>query len=167
MTDRESRPEFITPFDASAPLLPAEQHHEYDPANTPAAVPNAVAVSPVAAAGQRIVTCDGVEIGHVREVTETFIHVDAPKEEDYWLEASLAADNDEDEVRLTIANDEVTAFKHADPASGDSMLDASEQLDQRRRMEAELAAQALLRGDAERNENEDQQVREEAMPRGA
>ncbi len=103
--------------------------------------------------GARVVTLDGEELGKVAEVEGSYFKVDAPMRRDYWLGSDFIVQSSQENVSLSFAKVDLDAHKLNEPgleATEDPMRDIardsvilsdSELLEQRARMERELAEQ--------------------------
>lgn len=65
--------------------------------------------------GARVVTADGDEIGHVKEVGGACFKVDAPMQPDYWLGMDCVAFSSPSEVRLTVTKADLGDVKASAP----------------------------------------------------
>jgi len=91
--------------------------------------------------GQLVITADGFDLGRVKETSETHFKVDAPLRLDYWLARDDIAMVRNGVVVMRFDEADLQAHLVAHPAPGDALLSPSEQLEQRRAMEAELESQ--------------------------
>ncbi len=66
-------------------------------------------------AGMRVSTADGVDLGEVKEVTDTQFKVNAFYQPDYWLDLSLVASVHGALVTLAIPREDLAAYRHDDP----------------------------------------------------
>jgi hypothetical protein len=107
---------------------------------------------PAVSQGARIYTADGASIGKVAEVGDVSFKVDARMARDYWLGRDYVTDSSADRVSLSFPKSDLKAHKlgtGATPAEKDPSLEThkdtvipeDEQMEQRRRMEAELDRQ--------------------------
>ncbi len=81
------------------------------------------------AVGASVVTSDGKDLGRVKEVSETAFLVDAPRQFDYWLYLSLAAEATSERVTLTVRDADLGAYKMDNPHEDqDSATDVSEKM---------------------------------------
>ncbi len=104
-------------------------------------------------AGALVMTTDRKQIGRVKEVRGSYFKVDAPMHRDFWLQASLI-DNCADEMVLLSVSSESVGEHHLDQPGlepGDDpmaaimaepVIGADEMLEQRARMEREMAEQS-------------------------
>jgi hypothetical protein len=63
------------------------------------------------AVGVAVVTADGRELGHVKEVAESAFLVDAPRQLDYWLDKELVTKTGADRLELNIVDSDLGAYK--------------------------------------------------------
>lgn len=103
--------------------------------------------------GTRVRTSDGVELGLVKEISGDFLKVDAPLRTDYWINADYVLGAGAEGVELTFAKGDLGAYKRdrpgllddEDPLSSEAAVDVvmgeEEQMEQRIRMERQLAEQ--------------------------
>jgi len=103
--------------------------------------------------GTRVRTSDGVELGLVKEISGDFLKVDAPLRADYWINADYVLGAGAEGVELTFAKGDLGAYKRdkpgllddEDPLSSEAAVDVvmgeEEQMEQRIRMERQLAEQ--------------------------
>jgi hypothetical protein len=97
-------------------------------------------------------TADGATLGTVSDVADVSFKVHARLSRDYWLGRDYIVDASADQVSMSFEKSDLKAYKLPDPgkmtvkdASEESLIDnvlgEDEQMEQRRRMEAELARQ--------------------------
>ncbi len=98
-------------------------------------------------------TSDGAELGLVKEIAGDFIKVDAPLRADYWINAEYVLSGGAEGVELSFAKGDLGAYKRDKPglvddedplsseAAVDLVIDEDEQIEQRVRMERQLAEQ--------------------------
>ncbi len=103
--------------------------------------------------GSHVMTCDGQDLGTLKEIDGSYFKVDAPMARDYWLAEAEVAEVHEDEVVLDFARAELDEHKRSEPGIEQDedpfldmtvapVIDTQEQLEQRARMERELAEQS-------------------------
>lgn len=103
--------------------------------------------------GLKVVTEDGALVGQVRDVSGSYFKVDAPLKRDFWLDGSLVKAREDGRLTLDISREELGSVARAEPGlepAGDPMREIvsapviaeEELLEQRARMEAELAEQS-------------------------
>lgn len=102
--------------------------------------------------GAAIYTSDGEQFAYVKSVRGGYFELDAPLARDFWLSCRYVASADDREVRLSITRDEVDEHRLSAPgleasedanraANADHVISNEEALDQRERMERQLAEQ--------------------------
>jgi hypothetical protein len=103
--------------------------------------------------GAAVIAADGARLGTVAETSGSYFRVDAPMRRDYWLSCDQVTTSDLHEVTLAIARGDVDGCKLDQPglepeddplrdiARSPAILTEDEQLEQRVRMERELADQ--------------------------
>ncbi|MGK2965121.1 MAG: hypothetical protein ACSLFM_05900 [Tepidiformaceae bacterium] len=98
--------------------------------------------------GTPVFSCDGSEMGLIKEVRDDFFKVDAPIRRDYWLRRDEVAEAAPGRVTVNFEHANLNHHRFSDPApvavglsAGPLVLDATEQLKQRENMERELAEQ--------------------------
>jgi hypothetical protein len=103
--------------------------------------------------GASVITADRKKLGKISEVSGSYFKVHAPMRHDYWLSVGYATESMPEEVRLEFEKKELDDHKLAEPGLEpeedpthnivvDSvLLGEDELLQQRARMEAELAEQ--------------------------
>ena len=101
--------------------------------------------------GRDVISRDGQQIGTVKEVHGGYFHVDVSMAPDYWLSSLYAVSADATGIRLTLAKDEIDLHKIDKPGMepvdamaghrSDAILSDQQALEQRERMERELAIQ--------------------------
>lgn len=105
------------------------------------------------ALGRAVVTADGSTVGKVKEAYGRYFKIDAPMQRDYWLAGDAVQSIDESTVLLACAEEAVDQQKLSkpvfDPAedpmaaiAGVPVISDEEKLEQRARMERELAEQS-------------------------
>lgn len=105
------------------------------------------------ALGRAVVTADGSTVGTVKEAYGRYFKIDAPMQRDYWLAGDAVQSIDDSTVLLACAEESVDQRKlkkpEFDPAedpmaaiTGGPVISAEEMLEQRARMERELAEQS-------------------------
>ncbi len=63
------------------------------------------------AAGARVFSADGDELGHIKEVRGDYFKVDAPMARDYWLSRDVVSTVEPDGVTLTVDKDQLGDVK--------------------------------------------------------
>jgi hypothetical protein len=103
--------------------------------------------------GASVTTSDGENVGRVSEISGSFFKVNAPLRRDFWLSLEYATLTLPEEVQLEFGKKELDDHKLAEPglepeedpmrdiARDSVILSEDEQLEQRARMERELAMQ--------------------------
>jgi hypothetical protein len=66
------------------------------------------------AIGARVLTSDGAELGHVKEVSGMLFKIDAPMQTDYWLRTDLIVNTDGG-VRLSVSRETLDDVKQKGP----------------------------------------------------
>lgn len=104
------------------------------------------------AMGAGVLTRDGSALGSVKEITARSFKVDAPFHKDYWLPRDCITSCDNNSVVLSLAAASISEYQMDAPeldetedpfkAISDKPLSEQELLDQRARMERELAEQS-------------------------
>jgi hypothetical protein len=100
--------------------------------------------------GASVVTEDGQKLGEVGEVAGRYIKVDVRFGRDYWLSADYVTEEAPDHLTFGFAKKDLGAYRvdkpvmAADPLvdQQDAVLSQQAQVEQRERMERELAEQA-------------------------
>ena len=124
--------------------------------------------------GLHVVTRDGQELGTLKEIAGSFFKVDAPMQRDYWLSSAEIASRQAEEVVLGFEQAKLDEHKLAqpgmepedDPMRGVEiapMISSEELLEQRVRMERELAEQSKHLPSHEVTVTESRERREEAQ----
>jgi hypothetical protein len=102
--------------------------------------------------GARVFTADGASLGTVAEVGDVSFKVDVRMARDYWLGRDYVTDSSAERVSLSFPKADLKAHKlgsagmpaEKDPtleSHKDTVIPEDEQIEQRRRMEAELERQ--------------------------
>jgi hypothetical protein len=105
------------------------------------------------APGSPVMTADGHEIGKVSELAEQHFKVTALLTKDFWVDGEYIVSYDDGVVKMSFDKKDAGAYRlaspqtHDDPAveQKDAIIPVDEQLEQRRRMEAELEEQRRRR----------------------
>ena len=105
-------------------------------------------------AGDSVWTADGEQFANVKEVQGDYFKLDVPMAQDYWLSCTHISGIADGQVRLKFGRDEIDDHKLEAPplepvasATDGGVISTEEMVDQRERMERELAAQReRLRG---------------------
>ncbi len=104
--------------------------------------------------GDSVWTADGDQFAYVKEVRGDYFELDVPMAMDYWLSCTHISGIADGQVRLKFGSDEIDKHKLEappleQPGTGDGFIARDQMIDQRERMERELAAQReRLRGGA-------------------
>ena len=107
-----------------------------------------------ARAGAAVLTEDGKKLGEVAAVEGRYIKVDVRFGRDYWLKADYVTEEEPDCITFGFSKDDLGAYKvdkpvmAADPLvdQQDAVLSTQEQVEQRQRMEEQLAEQRRRAG---------------------
>lgn len=111
--------------------------------------------------GIPVMTSDGKELGTIKEVADQSFKVDAPMRPDFWLARNTILSSTPERVTMSFESDAIDNYRLTGPdavvepvsepeptsdpllnnAGHPILLDDEEQLDQRERMERELAEQ--------------------------
>jgi hypothetical protein len=99
--------------------------------------------------GCPIYTSDGQQIGTLAEMHNDYLRVNAPMRKDFWVKADFAVACEPGRVDLTFTKDDLNAYKldnidREDPLKeqgSDLLVSEEEQMEQRMRMERDLAEQ--------------------------
>jgi hypothetical protein len=99
--------------------------------------------------GATAVASDGEKLGTVAGVEGRFIKVNVPLGRDYWLSADYVIDETPERVTFGFIKKDLRAYREAKPSIAadplvdqqDAVLSQQAQVEQRERMERELAAQ--------------------------
>lgn len=102
--------------------------------------------------GRDVLTADGRRLGTVKEISGSYLQVNAPRRADYWLSGEQVERISDDAVTLRFPYRELGEFRLPEPGlepsedplrhiAGKPVLTEEEQLEQRRRMAMELASQ--------------------------
>ena len=65
--------------------------------------------------GARVMTSDGTELGHVKEVSGMLFKIDAPMQHDYWLRTDLIVTNTDGGIRLSVNQEALDTVKQDAP----------------------------------------------------
>jgi hypothetical protein len=97
-----------------------------------------------------VYSADGEQLGTLGEVRGEYVKVNAPMRPDYWLKADFILGAEGGRVNVAFNRGDLEAYKVDEPASADdpmveqktdALLSEEQQVEQRMRMEAELAEQ--------------------------
>jgi len=132
--------------------------------------------SPTIERGRHLFTKDGTDLGVVDYVEGSFIRVDAPLQRDYWLSSTDVATDTDEGLIVDFESALLDSHKLREPGydpANDPMRETTmspvfteaEQLEQRARMERELAEQSKKLGEHEESVTEMRENREnETIP---
>jgi hypothetical protein len=103
--------------------------------------------------GSPVMTADGHEIGKVSELGQDHFKVTALLTKDYWVDGEYIVSYDDGAVKMSFDKKDAAAYRlpspemHDDPTveQKDTIIPVDEQLEQRRRMEAQLEEQRRQR----------------------
>src|SRR5438067_309072 len=102
--------------------------------------------------GAAVLTADGEPLGTVKETHGSFLFVDAPRHRDYWLATEHMSSSAPGRVTFCFSKSELDEYELKEPGMepsedpfreivDDTIVSPDEQLEQRVRMERELAEQ--------------------------
>src|SRR2546421_427731 len=102
--------------------------------------------------GATVLTSDGEPLGTVKETHGSYLFVDAPRHRDYWLSTEHISARTRERVTFCFSKGELEQYEMKEPGLEpwedpfreiveDSIVSPDEQLEQRVRMERELADQ--------------------------
>jgi hypothetical protein len=103
---------------------------------------------PLVSSGDSVFTSDGNRLGRVCDVKGGYFAVELPGGDSFWLSSRYAEMAADGEVRLNVSGNEAQEHRLSAPGledreagNADAVIGNDEALDQRERMERELAAQ--------------------------
>lgn len=109
-------------------------------------------ILPDVAIGAEVITADGARLGKVSDVGDVSFKIDAPMASDYWLGRDYVIDATDDGVYMSFEKAELNGYKLGQPGlspekdtTQESLIDGAvpeeQQIEQRLRMEQQLAEQ--------------------------
>jgi len=96
--------------------------------------------------GDSVWTSDGNQFAYVKELHGDYFKLDVPMAEDYWLSCTHISDYRDGKVTLKFPRSEADGHKLSEPGTeqpveATGVISQEDMVDQRERMERELAAQ--------------------------